>query len=273
MTLKTRNRALLLFICFSILCAIAFATVFILKVFSPSFENIFGYKFFSLNGFSFFQPADKTVLFSLIFLQFFVCLTSILLFVNFEKTQSTLIILFALFLLGCQLQVSRIYIMLFNLVNSFSLDYLVFGKLSIMGKLLAISSFFLIAAESRNSRKLNIEMDIFVTTIFCFIITISVPLRTAIPSKNFGITPGYLPVLTCLCLVTGILTVISFFVSYKETEEKNILRLLMCYAIIMLGFFIMINSNIFWIALIGSAGLSYGTHLFMHTLHKMYLWS
>lgn len=273
MTLRTRNRTLLIFICLSFLALAGFAAAFISQVFTPSFETNFGYKFFSPEGFSFASPSDKTVILALIFLQLYVPLTTILLYINFEKTQSTLIILFSLFLLGCQLSVSRIFIGLFNYAYSFSLDYLILGKLSIMGKLLTLASFFLIASECRNSTKLNIEMDIFIAIIACFIITLSIPLRTAMPSKNFGITPGYVNVLTILCVITGILTAITFLVSYKETEEKIILHLLLSSAVISIGFFILASTNILWAAILGSFGLAFGTHLFMRSLHKMYLWS
>ena len=273
MTLKTRNRTLIVFICFFIICTIVSTTALLKQAFSPAFESIFGYKFFSLKGFSFIAPSDKTVILALIFLQFFIPITTILLFLNFEKTQSTLIILFGLFLLGCQLQCFRIFIGLFNFKFSFSMDYLVLGKLAIMGKLLVLASFFLIAAESRNSTKLNIEMDIFIAIIACFVITLSIPLRTAMPSKNFGIIPGYVTVLTILGIITGILTAITFLVSYKETEEKIILNLLVSYCIIMISFFILTNTDLLWAALLGSSGLALGTHLFMRSLHKMYLWS
>ena len=91
--------------------------------------------------------------------------------------------------------------------------------------------------------------------------------------KNWRKIKARITVLNFLGIITGILTAITFLVSYKETEEKIILNLLVSYCIIMISFFILTNTDLLWAALLGSSGLALGTHLFMRSLHRMYLWS
>lgn len=272
MTLKTRNRSLLLLIILSFLVLGTSFALLIYQINTHSFEQIFGYKFLSPESFSFIAGSDQSVIFALLFLQIYVSVTSLLLYFNFEKTQSTLIILFAIFLLGCQLQIAKLFIGLLNYKMTFSIEYLVLGKASIMGKLLTLASFFLIASESKDSRKLNIEMDVFILVIACLVITICIPLRTATPSNNFGITPGYLSIIKTLGIVTGILTLLTFIVSYRVTEDKILIKFLISYCHLIIGFFILTSTNILWCVLTGALLLSIGTHLFMDSLHKMYLW-
>lgn len=272
MTLRTRNRSLIIFIILSFLClGFSFAALFY-QVHTGNFEQIFGCKFLSFAGLSLFEPTNKSVIFGLLFLQVYIPVTALFLYFSFEKTQSTLIILFAIFLLGCQFQIAKLFIGLLNYKMTFSLEYLCLGKTSIMGKLLALASFFLIASEAKDSRKLNIEMDICILLVSCLVITIAVPLRTAVPSKNFGITLGYTTIVNTLGLITALLTILTFLVSYRETEEKVMIKLLISYCHIIVGFFILTSTNILWCIIIGCVLISVGTHLFLSSLHKMYLW-
>lgn len=272
MTLKTRNFSLITFICLSSICFIASFAFLFTQIYNGSFESIFGCKFFSPEGFSLFKGTDKNVIIALLFLQIYIPVTALFLFFSFEKTQSTLIILFGLFLLGCQLQVTRLLLGLFDMKNSLSLDYLVMGKAAFLGHLLCIGSFFLLAASAKNSQKLDIEMDIFILLAICILITVAVPLRTTEPAKNLGITPGYTQTIILLSVVFAILTIITFLVSYKETEDYSIIKIMISYCHLVLGQAMLNNSNILIVVIIGAGLLTTGTNLFMSSLHKMYLW-
>lgn len=273
MTLKTRNRSIFFFICFSLICCCLSFVLLISRISNGSFEQIFGFKFLSPHSITLFSPSDTSVIFALLALQVYIPITAFFLFFNFEKTQSTLIILFTVFLLGCQFQLSKLVIGLMNYKINFSFEYLILGKIFIMGKLMAIASFFLISSEAKDSKKLNIDNDILILLVICLVITLSIPLKTGEPTNNFEITPGYLSILNVLSLTTILLTIITFIFSYQETEDFSMIKLLIDSCLIIAGFFILTSTVFLWQVIIGIILLVVGTYMLFRTLHKMYLWS
>lgn len=261
-----------LFTVLSSVCLAGVTVIFITKLANGSFETVFGYKFFSLTGFPMFHSSPKSVVLGLLFLQFFIPITSFLLLYNFEKTQSPLIILYCLYLFGTQLEISKLLIALFNLAYTFSELFLLLGNLAFLGKLIALFSFFLFAAESKQFQKLNIETDIIILITLCSAVTVCLPFNTGFPTDTFAIKPGYSKIIAGLFAVTIFVTVLMFVFTYRETENKSILKLLASYCIIITGQALLSETSVLFFTLAGAALLSYGTSLLMKTLHRMYLW-
>lgn len=272
MTLKVRNRLITAFLIFSIISLITIISLLISNIANGTFKTVFGYDFFSLEQLSFIKPGQKTVLLSLIFIQFFVPVTACVLYFNFEKTQSSLIILFCAFLLGTQMELSKLYIALFNLQDTYSEIYLLLGNFSLMGKLISLFSFFLIASECKNTQKLDVEIDLIIILTISIFVTVCIPLNTSKCTNTFELTYGFSKTVIVLFITVVILTILTFIFSYHETENKKILHLMICYIFIMLGDYILTSSNIAVYVLAGSLCLIAGTNRFMKTLHRMYLW-
>lgn len=256
----------------SVLSLIFILSLLISSVANGTFKTNFGYDFFSLTELSFFKPSEKAVLFSLIILQFYIPITVLLLYFKFEKTQSSLIILFSFFLLGNQLEISRFYIALLNLKQTYSYIFLLLGNFALMGKIISLFSFFLIALESKKSQKLDVEIDLIIILTISIFVTVCIPLNTSSITKTFGIKYGFSNTVLVLFVTILLLTVTTFIVSYRETENKSIIKLLISYLHIIIGVHVLTDSNILVFILIGAALLFSGTHLFIKALHKMYLW-
>lgn len=257
---------------FSILSLIGIISLLISIIANGTFKTTFGYDFFSTTELSFLRPSEKPVLFSLIFLQFYVPITVLILYFKFEKTQSSLIILFTVFLLGNQLEISRLLIALLNLQQSFSAIYLLFGNLALMGKIIALFSFFLISSECRNSQKLDAEIDLLLILAISIFITVCIPLNTNDCTKTFAIKYGFSKTVLVLFVTIMLLTVSTFAISYRKSENKSILKLLTSYLHIIIGLHLLTDTNILIFILIGAMLLVFGTDLYMKALHKMYLW-
>lgn len=272
MTLKTRNRSIMIFNIFSIICLLGIVTLLIYSTLNNSFYRLIGYKFFSSEGFSLFHQSDKAVILGLLFLQFFLPIASFHLFYNFEKTQSPLIILFCLYLFSNQLEISRILILLLDLKQSFSQLHLFLGNLVLLGKLISLFSFFLFAINSKESQKLNIEIDIFILLTVCICVTIAIPLNNVTTSKTFGIHTGYSHIIFILYIITFLLTVGSFVINYFETENKALLKLLHNYILIISGKFLITETNILILTISGICLVSIGTFFLLRALHKIYSW-
>lgn len=272
MTLKTRNRLMTVFSVLSILSLIGILSLLISNIANGTFKTNFGYDFFSLTELSFFKPSEKAVLFSFIILQFYIPITILFLYFKFEKTQSSLIILFSFFLLGNQLEISRFYIALFNLKQTYSYIYLLLGNSALLGKIISLFSFFLIALESKKSQKLDVEIDLIIILTLSIFVTVCIPLNTSSITKTFGIKYGFSNTVLVLFVTILLLTVITFIFSYRETENKSILKFLVSYLFIIIGVHVLTDSDILFFILLGAALLITGTNLYMKALHKMYLW-
>ena len=244
----------------------------IIKSLNGSFEKTFGLPFFSLKGLSFFKPSEKSVLISLIFIQFFIPITAFYMLFSFEKTQSTLIILFCVVLLGLQLELSRFIIAVFDLKKTFSQIYLLLGNYSLLGKLLSLFSFLFIAVNSKDSQKLNIEIDLTAIFISAIIVTLCIPLNTSIATKTFGIQYGFSNIVITLFIIISILTILTFIITFRETENKAILKLLVSYIFMAAGIKLMTCTDLLYIITAGSIFLIAGTNLYLRALHKMYHW-
>lgn len=257
---------------FSILSLIAIVSLLISSIANGTFKTSFGYEFFSLTELSFFKPGEKSVILSLIFLQFYLPVTLLIFYFNFEKTQSSLIIFFSAFLLGNQFEISRLLIALLNLKQTYSYIYMLFGNLALMGKLISLFSFFLIASDCKDSQKLDVEIDLIIIFAISIFITACIPLNTNVSTKTFSIKYGFDTTVLVLFVTVILLTVITFIFSYRDTENKSIIRLLISYIHIIVGQHLLTDTDILVFILVGATLLIIGTRLYMKALHRMYLW-
>lgn len=246
--------------------------VLVVKHFNGSIFRNFGFTFFSLSDISLFNSSSKAVLLSLLFLQFYIPATAAFLFKYFEKTQSSLIILFCFFLFGCQFEIARFIIALFNLKETYSQLYLLLGNYTLLGKFISVFSFYVLASECKQTQKLDVELDLIIIFTVSVVITFYIPLNTAVLSSTFTISWGYSKIIFILIALTVLLTFLAFLFNYHETENKNILFLLLSSILIMSGKFLLVETDRLIYIILGALSISLGTRLFMKTAHKMYLW-
>lgn len=272
MTLKARNRSLLIFNFLSILCLVGSSILLIYTIVNGNFEKFFSESFFSFKNFSLFKKNEKSVVLSLMAIQIYIPVTTFLLFYNFEKTQSPIIILFGLFLFGMQLEISKLLIGLLGLKNSYSDFHLFLANLAFLGKLISIMSLFLISAYSKETQKLNIEIDIIVLLAICIFATFYIPFNTFAATNTFGLRPGYLRLVLILFSIITILTIITFIFTYKETENILFIKLLFSYLPILAGNVLTTETNIFILIILGIIFLYGGTYYLFKFTHKLYSW-
>ena len=272
MTLKTRNTTILLFTIISFLIFASMASIIVMTKLNFPFTLNFSKELLSINSFSLFTRSPSSLFVSLIMLQIYILVFYILLLYHFEKTQSPLIILFTIFLAGNQLEIFKLFIALLNLQQTYSKFFLLLANFSMLGKFLSMFSFFLIAANSKETQKLNIEIDIVILITVCVFVTICIPFNTTSITQSFDLKPGFNRIVKFLYIITFILTSITFYVNYYETENKLILKLLYSYLFIIIGLKLVTEINIFFLCLIGFGLLIFGTRYFFKTMHKMYSW-
>lgn len=204
------------------------------------------------------------------FMLLYICITTLIIYHSFEKTQAPDIIFFLLFLAACLCDTSRLLVPAFKLSGTFSLLLLKAGNLHLFARLLAplalMGNTTMSTDEFRQSTDRNCIILIIIAMFFAEII----PLNTAVILPNFCISYGYMKAIRGFCLLTCLVSAVSLFYTNRKNEYRQIMTI--GFILLSLGY-----SLIFYCYNIASlaAGvllLGTGTYLYLNEVHKHYLW-
>lgn len=206
----------------------------------------------------------------LLILMLYVCVTTLIIYHSFEKTQAPDIVFFLLFLFACLCDTSRILVPIFQLSGTFSLFLLRVGNIHLFARLLAplalMGNTILSTDDFRQSTDRSTIILIIVSMFFAEII----PLNTAVILPNFCISYGYVKAIRGFSLLICIVSTISLFYTNHKNEYKQIMTIgfiLLCLGYALLFFSYNIASLVVGTILLGS-----GTYLYLNEVHKHYLW-
>ena len=269
MTIRFRNRMTLIFFIFSI-------SLFLLGAFFTL------YQFFS-NGITLPEVYTKAssqnlllrynpiCVFAGIFIMLaYICITTLIIYHSFEKTQAPDIVFFLLFLIACLCDTSRLIVPLLKLSGTYSLFLLKIGNIHLFARLLAplalMGNSVMSTEEFRQSTDRNCIILIIISMFFSEII----PLNTAVILPNFCISYGYVKAIRTFCFLTCAVSAVYHFHSNKKNEYKQTMTL--GFIMLCIGYtFIFYCYSIVSLAA-GIIFLGGGTYLYLNDVHKHYLW-
>ena len=200
----------------------------------------------------------------------YVCLTSLIIYHSFEKTQAPDIVFFLLFLFACLCDTSSLLVPLFEISGSFSLFLLKLGNVHLFARLLApmalMGNTVLSTDDFRQSTDRNSIILIIISMFFAEII----PLNTAVILPNFCISYGYVKAIRIFSLIICLVSTISLFCTNRKNEYKQIMTI--GFLILCIGYTLIFYCfNIVTLAA-GIIFLGSGTFLYLNEVHKHYLW-
>ena len=203
-------------------------------------------------------------------LMVYVCLTSLIIYHSFEKTQAPDMVFFLLFLIACLCDTSRLLVPLFEISGSFSLFLLKLGNVHLFARLLApmalMGNTVLSTDDFRQSTDRNSIILIIISMFFAEII----PLNTAVILPNFCISYGYVKAIRIFSLIICLVSTISLFCTNRKNEYKQIMTI--GFLILCIGYTLIFYCfNIVTLAA-GIIFLGSGTFLYLNEVHKHYLW-
>ncbi len=221
----------------------------------------------------FFRSSYIAVIFSIAVITLYVPISFIFLYLNFEKTQSSEVIFFITFLLGCLTECMRIINIIYLFQSASSTMLIFINKLIFFGRLLCplsmLCSTVMSNSEQRQDLERNFIIMIAVAAFFAFLIPINI---VNLSYKNM-IPWGFSKLFNILYLLFSIAAVISFYIEAKKQESQERLRMLLGFILLITGYYFLILFNNLFSLFFGSILLISGTYIYLKNIHLLYLWN
>lgn len=270
MTIKIRNRFNFVFSGITLTVLLLNLSLLIYKFVTKSFSYPDFYFEKQTSTLLLFKYNPTIVIISIFFLLLYALGTSIYLRLGFEKTQSSEIVFFLLFLLSFLFDSARLLIFLFYSSGAYSNFIFIFGNCVLLSRILApLALLSLIIFVSEQERQ-NIERNLLLLLVTSTFFTMSIPLDTAIVYPNFAIFYSFSKVIFTASIVFAVLAIIISFITQFQNNSKQFTTI--GYAMIWLGYLLIFNCTNIIRFILGSGFLVCGTIFYINALHNRYMW-
>lgn len=271
MTIKTRNRLIIFFSIFSLILLLGMSSLFVISLllnkFVPATENIYTFlQNFFLTKFNF-----LTVVISIFVFLMYVFVSFLYINFEFEKTQSTEIIYFSLFLIGCLTESFRLFIPCLNLWNSYSQYVALCSRIILFGRLLVPFSLVFMAICNTVEYRQDVERNILILIISAAIVATLLPLNSNNIVPLCHVEYGYEKFFLIIWFLLAFVTFISLIRNDKISNSKT--KMPLGYVLFASGYIILNHTMNYILLLIGSISIVLGTLIYLKELHKQYLWN
>lgn len=201
--------------------------------------------------------------------------TSIIyLFINveFEKTQSTEVIFFSLFLMGCLTESTRLLFPVLNLWNQVNIIPTLCTRAVIFGRVTATVALLLTVICSSPDYRQYVEQNILISVSGAMIIALLLPLNTSVIYPVGLVSWGFGKILRSAMITILIAAVISQYLKSFISTNKTI-ALATGILMISIGYYFLCATINYLFLGLGFVFLMSGTILYLKTLHRQYLWT
>jgi hypothetical protein len=270
MTIKTRNRLTIILLLISIAFLLSDAIILFYTVYSGTFSWPDAQIHRFLLHISSSRHTFIAAVISIFVFLFYVSASTTYLSLEFEKTQSTEIIYFSVFLTGCLIESVRIFFPLLNLWHSFSSFSLFCGRTVIFGRTLAPLGLLATAIASGTEQRQNVERNLVILFIAAIITAAKMPLDTATVSPACLIPWGQDSAFSIVRILILAATAFSLFFNSRTMDRKE--QTFIGFIILAVGYIICCVILNFETLVIGSTLLYAGTGIYLQALHRQYLW-
>lgn len=271
MTIKTRNRFTLAFLIFSILIFAAELSLASIQFFKGNLK--FPEVFFSKPTSNLFllKYRPECVLIGIFLKNIYVIFSTLFILRAFEKTQSSEIFYFLLFLLACLCDSAKILIPLFHISQTYSTTLLIIGNVLLFSRILFPLSLMSTIILYENEHHQNIERNSLLLLVVATFLAAFIPLNTTIIEPHFIVSYGYektIKITTVIIQLANILTLIFRNINRNSKQWTTI-----GIFILSIGIFCFFGNTCILSLALGFFGTCIGTFIFLRALHKFYLWN
>ena len=269
MTIKIRNRITRIFFIISI---IYFAIITIFAAYKL-FSNTLLFPVFyapKVQKHFLFTNNPYAVIISIFITIIYICFTTFIIMQNFQKTQATDMLFFLSFLMSMLCDTFRIFVPLFHCAKTYSNFLIAIANITLFGKILApLSICAAIILSNEDYRKIA-DQNILIILITSLFFANLIPINTAIVLPNFSISFGYIELLETFSIIIFIISITSLAINNHKNEysQKSAIGLFL----ICTGYLIFTNGYSIFTTVLSPVFLITGTHFYMATIHRQYLW-
>lgn len=203
----------------------------------------------------------------------YTAVTICLVYINFEKTQSTEIIYFTMFLAGSMLEGIRIWLPAFNIWVAYSTVYIILGRILFFGRMLStLSLIFLVLLSINQDAHQDADKNAFIIMAAAGVFAWMIPIDTMTIPSNCAVRFGYeklFVTLSCICLVTVFLAMRHQGTTLGSKEYKTAAN---GYIVLVAGYIMLSQTDAILPLAAGAILLISGTGVFLRNLHKYHMW-
>lgn len=271
MKIKTRNAIFTSIMFLALLTLIGIGILFGIEIYSKTLSHpsiipeSYNSPYFLLN-FNFI--ATIASVFILLFYSFIILLE---INVEFEKTQSTEIVYFVMFLFSIILEGVRLFTPLFNLWNGMNeLEIYVTKTLIFARSVAPLSLLFSIVYSSYENRQ-NIAQNLVGITVFSMFLAAIVPVNTGTVLPIGALRIGFGKLIYTMLLFVLFVSIFSMLLKIVQNHQES--KILIGFTLLTAGYFIEIQAYSILTAAIGTVLLFSGSFFYLKALHRQYLWN
>lgn len=275
MTLKRRNVLLISLFILGLAVVILYAAFFIASLLNGGLyppENPVRFLEFKkenfLNAYKFPVSFASIIIFVL-----YAPVCSFIVWQGFEKTQTTEIVYFAVFILGCFLDGTRFILPVFGLWKTYSVLMIFIGRCVFAGRFLSVFALLFAAVLSDSDERQNIERNcalLILVAVFCALL---IPLNTSLITSTCTVWWGYRDLVSWIRIAVAAVTVITILINAYIKDSRELMHNAIGYTVLISGYSLLqIADNFLFLipAVILFAG---GSFLYLKSLHSMYMWN
>lgn len=194
-------------------------------------------------------------------------------YINFEKTQSSEVIYFSLFLIGSIIESVRLLFPVWDIWESYSKIYILLGHIVVLGKLLQVLSLILMPLLSFTTNAIqNTERNLLVIFAGAWILTWITPIDTGVIPSNCSVRFGYESSFIVISFFCFVLSIFSFVLHSESSASKEYKKMAWGYLFLVCGFMLLNQADCFFTFGLSLVLFILGTILFLSNLHKYYMW-
>lgn len=271
MKIKTRNRFITFLMILSLGMLLFNGVYFGFSLYQHTFSFPTNINFVHMQDFFLSKFNYIAVLSSIFAILVFIFVSLTYIDVEFEKTQSTEIIYYSLFLFGFLFEFVRLMFPYFNLWDNVGRFSVMISRVLIFGRTLApISLLFAVIYSNFESRQ-YVEQNVLILIAVAIFFAISVPLNCNVIKPTGYIVFGFGNLIHTLQVI--LLTVAVFALIIKSVQSHYSKQLVFGFALITIGYILLIEGNCILTASLGTFTLFTGSFMYLKNLHGQYLWN
>ncbi len=271
MTIKLKNRLifLLIFISMALILSTLAATGISLYLGNASVPD--GLSAMKFQEFAIFQYRYICTFISVFIILAYTFVSLIVLGIEFEKSQSSEIIFFTAFLVGCFCEAARLSFPLMDLWDSQQSVALLATRLVLAGRTVCSISILFAAAYSKAEHRQYVERNILIIFVLGLIFGLTYPINTSVVLPEGRYEWGLRHLLNAAQHGTMTLGFISLL--FESIDRRKNYRLAFGMFLISAGYMTLCAAYSIFALALGSSALIAGTAMYLKKLHDIYLWN
>lgn len=276
MTLKARNRILILFFLLALLDTLLNAGLFIRSImaetlsFPPDADIERQIALLSRLDLLAYEPLAVCI--SCLAFNAYALLTTLIIYLSFEKTQALETIYFLGFLLSCLAESTRLFIPVYALAQDAPASLAVLTRIVIGARMLAPLSFLFAELFSDTESRLFVERNLVIMLLASIFMGLLMPLHTGGYSSIFTYQWGIQDIFHLSRLLMVAATLLAIICKIAANYSTETIHEGIGFLISICGYFILCNSDAYILVIVGAGALFIGTVYYLRSMHQIYRW-